>query len=603
MSTSVPLEVLALAGVLLLLMAAIVSERLRSDVAALSALLLLVLIQKLPGMGTIVDEARIFRGFASDAVIALISVMIISAALTRSGILHQLADSLLRISRKPALGVGVLLGGLGMLSAGVQNAGATAMAIPVVRRYASRTGLNDNALLIPAGIMVLLGGCATLIGNSAMLLVNDLLPASSPRLSWWAPLPVGAVLVAVGIAYIGWRLKAAFHFQTRPSAGVRFRDVYRLEDDIRLVRWSPRDHRPTTVGQLEERYALRLVGLFQDSLVMAPLRDRVVVAGSFLALMGSPARHEVLRGDPDVSVDCRCPPLARAISSDHAGVVELVLPPGSRLADKTLREIRFRHRFGLTPLAVYRDQGLLPGDIRVDPLHTGDTVLAYMKWRDLDRLPAMEDAVLISPVPPRPAPEGVARRAALMLLLTVVLGLLLQPQLPVLMLLCALLMIVSGVLDIEEAYRAVSWQTVFMIAALFPLSDAMVDTGTSTGIATAAQWLLGPGASLVAVMLVCACAATLLALMVANVASVFILAPVAVELAQSYGHDPAMLVLLVAVCTANTFIMPNNQVNSLVAAAGGFRTADFLRSCWPLQLIFIAVSVAVFGWLYPAWIA
>jgi len=596
---------LILAAVLLWFMAAIVSDRLRVDVAALVALLALVLAQRLPGVGPILDEERLFRGFASAAVVALISVMIISAALTRSGLLQRLADALLRISGTPERGAGLLLGGFGLLSAGVQNAGATAMAIPVARRYASRTGLKENTLLIPVGFMVLLGGSTTLIGNSAMLLVNDLLPADRAPLPWWAPAPAGLALLLLGLVYTGWQLRRVLSQRRPPRDGALFREVYSLQGEIRLVRFRPADGQACTVAELEERSGLTLVGLYRDDdLIIAPPRHRRIHPGSCLALVGSPAELDRrLDGHRELITPAHCPPLARAVSRDRAGVVELVIPPGSGWVGRSMRDIRLRYRHGLTPLALYRDDGLLQGDVRGHPLRVGDTVLAYMQWLDLDHLPALENAVLISPVPPRPAPAGSGRRALLVLAATAAAGLLLQPALPTLMLGCALLMVLTGVLDMDDAYRAVSWQTVFMIVALFPISDAMIATGISSALSQAAVSLLGPAPPLALLMLLCAVTTTLLALMVANVATLFILAPVAVQLAESYGHDPALLVLLTAVCTANTFLLPNNQVTSLIAAAGSFHSHDFIRQGALLQLLFIAAVVAVFlggqslGWM------
>lgn len=589
------LEAALLGGVLLLLMAGIVSDRLRSDVAALTGLLALVLMQELPGMHRIIDETQLFRGFASSAVLALISVMIISAALSRSGLLHRVADGLLRVSRTPELGVGLLLGGIGALSAGVQNAGATAMAIPVARRYASRTGLEENALLMPVGYMVLLGGSTTLIGNSAMLLVNDLLPSASAPLPWWAPAPAGLALIGLGILYTGWRLRKVLGQRRSPPGGALFREIYHLQGEIRLARFQPDDGQPCTVAELEERSGLTLVGLFHDDLIIAPPRHRRIQPGSCVGLMGAPEElDQRLSRHGELSIPAHCPPLARAISRDRAGVVELVIPPGSGWKGRSMRDIRLRYRHGLTPLALYRDEGLLQGDVRSHPLRVGDTILAYMQWLDLDHLPALENAVLISPVPPRPAPAGTERRALLVLLTTAIVGVALQPALPTLMLGCALLMVLTGVLDMDDAYRAVSWQTIFMIVALFPISDAMIATGISGALSQATATLLGPTPPLTLLMLLCAVAATLLALMVANVASLFILAPVAVELALNYGYEPATLVLLVAVCTANTFMLPNNQVTSLIAAAGSFSSREFIRNGWLLQGLFIVVCIAMF---------
>ena len=162
--------------------------------------------------------------------------------------------------------------------------------------------------------------------------------------------------------------------------------------------------------------------------------------------------------------------------------------------------------------------------------------------------------------------------------------------LPVALLTGAVGMIVTGVLTMDEAYQAVSWKTVFILAGLLPLGIAVQTSGTANWISQYVLYLLGD-VSIWTLQLAIAVLATAFTLVMSNVGATVLLVPIAVNLATTIGADPAMFALTVAVSTSNSFLIPTHQVNALIMGPGGYRVADFLRAGGIMTILFLAISL------------
>ncbi|MCK5366795.1 MAG: anion permease, partial [Gammaproteobacteria bacterium] len=153
-------------------------------------------------------------------------------------------------------------------------------------------------------------------------------------------------------------------------------------------------------------------------------------------------------------------------------------------------------------------------------------------------------------------------------------------------------MIATGVLSIEEAYKSVGWQSVFLLASLIPLGVAVETTGTAAWIAQKILEIIGdvPGWVLQTVVAVLATAFTLV---MSNVGATVLLVPLAVNIAVNVGADPALYALIVALATSNSFVLPTHQVNALIMGAGGYSTADFIRAGSIMTVLFLVVMLSV----------
>ncbi len=158
-------------------------------------------------------------------------------------------------------------------------------------------------------------------------------------------------------------------------------------------------------------------------------------------------------------------------------------------------------------------------------------------------------------------------------------------------------MILTNVLNIDEAYNSVSWKTVFLVASLIPIGLAMELSGTAAWIAQEALMLLGDMPDLT-IQIVIAVLTTAFSLVMSNVGATTILVPIAISIAIATGANPTMYALIVAISASNTFILPTHQVNALIMGPGGYKVSDFIRVGSGMSVIFIAVMLTVVNLLY-----
>ena len=240
---------------------------------------------------------------------------------------------------------------------------------------------------------------------------------------------------------------------------------------------------------------------------------------------------------------------------------------------------------------------LLSGDreIRTDfsdePLEPGNTIIVHGLWSKIRQLNDQKTFVLLTPVEAAPAAGSNPVLALLCFFAAIVLALS-GVHLSLGLMTGALGMIVLRVVPIDEAYRAVDWRTVFLLAGLIPLGIAMEHTGAAAYIADRMMMLLS-GAHPLLVMTAVAVLATIFSLFMSNVAATVLLVPLVMVMGRIAGINPRALALLVAVCASNSFLLPTHQVNALLMSPGGYRNSDYLRAGGLMSVIFIAIAVGL----------
>ncbi|MEN8174846.1 MAG: SLC13 family permease [Pseudomonadota bacterium] len=601
-------------------------EILGVDVAALSIMVLLGLTSLLaPWMGLeqgLVPARDLFDGFASNAVISIIAVMIIGAGLDRTGIMSHVAAGILRIGGTTERRIIPLISStVGVISSFMQNVGAAALFLPVVSRISARTGLPLSRLLMPMGFCAILGGTITMVGSSPLILLNDLILTSNQSLSpdqqmttfhLFDVTPIGAVLVVVGILYfvLAGRFvlpaNKAEHLEGHDATayfaetyGVTAVQVYELmvPAESPLVGMS--------VDELERQWRVRIIAVEKgDGLRFgADGVDRAlgIEAGTVLAILGAAeyfqpfAENNRLQVKPDLEV------FSDALVHTKAGIAELVIPPGSHLIGKTARDVWLRKTYGLSLLAIHRQEETITcktGGVRDLPFRAGDTLVVHTTWADLAHLETDRNFVVVTTEYPheelRPHKVPVA-----LLFFAITLGLVLftDLRLSVALLTGAMGMILGGVLSIDEAYEAVSWKTVFLLASLIPLGMAVEGTGTAAWIADQTLDVLG-GMPIWVVQTAIALLATFFTLVMSNVGATVLLVPLAVNVALGTGGDPAVFALTVAIATSNSFLIPTHQVNALIMGPGGYRVPDFLRAGGVMTVLFLVVSLVMLNLVF-----
>lgn len=624
---SVPtIEIAWMMAILLLTIYLFAFEVVDVDIAAVSIMVLLGLTSLLaPVMGLsqgLVDNMHLFDGFSSNAVISIMAVMIIGAGLDKTGLMSKVAGFILNVGgTSEARIIPIISGTVGIISSFMQNVGAAALFLPVVSRISARSGLPMSRLLMPMGFCAILGGTVTMIGSSPLILLNDLILTSNGTLpetqkmatfGLFSVTPIGLMLVATGIIYfmIAGRFvlpgTSKQEGSTASNTMKYFHDVYGVDYELfELVIPEDSEIIDKHLDDVETAYRVRIIAtklLGQETRVGpgALDRDTGLQEGMVLGVVAEPddlmyfiKKYGLKRRD-----ELRT--FADALSSSKAGIAEVVIPPSSKLIGKSARDVWMRKTYGIAMVSLHRDGETMNegDDIRNMPLHSGDTLVVHTAWDALARIEDDPNFVVVTSEYPREElrPHKVGWAG---LFFAIALGLVLftDTRLSVALLTGAIGMILSGVINIDEAYRAISWKTVFLLASLIPLGMAVEQSGTAKWIADQTLAVVGDMPIWV-IQTVIAILATFFTLVMSNVGATVLLVPLAVNIAIGVGANPAVFALTVALATSNSFLIPTHQVNALIMGPGGYRVPDYIRAGSIMTILFLVVMIAMMNLIF-----
>lgn len=579
---------------------------LRIDVVALLVLLTLILTR-------LVTPTEAFAGFGNPAVVTLWAIFIVSGGLFHTGLAHLVADRLLQVAgdHLPRL-TALLMGTVGVMSGIMNNVGATAVLMPAVVSMSRRIRVSPSRLLLPLAFGSLMGGMTTLIGTPPNIIVSDALRmAGLEPFSLFDFAPVGFTVLIIGTVYmvlIGRRMLPDRSPEERlaemAGAELDLVDFYRLGERLfraRIPSGSPLIGKTLADSGLRRDFDLSVVGVERSrDIRLAPTKDTILRRGDVLLIEGimdnlvwaeATGRLEV---QPEVGVK------DRDLQSEAISIAEVLLSPHSGLVGKTLAEMQFREKYNLSVLAILRDGRPRRTGLAELPLRLGDTLLVQGPRHNLRVLQREADFVVLGDTGEAPiVRSGKAPLAAglvLFMLVPVMAG-----WLPIMAgaLLAGMLMVITGCLTMDEAYQAIEWKAVFLVAGMLPLGIAMENTGTAEFLA---QWMvdlvgdLGPMAILVGFYVM----TNLLTQFISNSASAVLIAPIALGVARYMGSDPRTLLMAVAVAASAGFLTPiGHQANVLVMGPGGYRFSDYVKVGLPLDLLTLAAVVIILPLLFP----
>lgn len=616
-------EIAVVLNLLLLTVFLFAFEVVGVDVAAVTIMVLLGLVSHFSGLiglpQPLVDGRELFSGFSGNAVISIIAVMIVGAGLDKTGLMNKVAGFILRVAGKtegriiPAVSSTV-----GIISSFMQNVGAAALFLPVVGRVSARTGLPMSRLLMPMGFCAILGGTITMVGSSPLILLNDLILASNQALppeqqmqtwSLFSVTPVGLVLLATGIAYfvLAGRYVLPGGNKANVTSGANamdyFRNLYGLDyAAFEVVVPANSALVGRFINDIEHPNHLRVIAIMRgsDDLRIGPARDIEIVAGSVLGILGGPERLREFASINGLQLREELETFAEQLSAAKSGIAELVIPPRSELIGKSARDLWLRKKYGVSLMALHRGgKTMREGEgVRDIPFQSGDALVVHTGWETLAHLEKDRNFVVITTEFPREELRPHKVKAALgSFLLALVLILFTDITLSIALMTGAIGMILLRVLNIEEAYRAVSWKSVFLLASLIPLGLAVETSGTARWIAEQTLSVLG-GTPIWVIQLAIVILATFFTLVMSNVGATVLLVPLAVNIAIGVGANPAVFALTVALATSNSFFLPTHQVNALIMGPGGYRVADFMRAGGVMTLLFIAVLMTMMNLIF-----
>ncbi|MCP4314447.1 MAG: SLC13 family permease [Hyphomicrobiales bacterium] len=603
-----------------------VSEIIRIDLAAILVLVLLGILSYLPGLSNIADVSHLFDGFASNAVISIIAVMIVGAGLDKTGIMNKVAATILKRGGTTELRVlPIISGTVGVISSFLQNVGAAALFLPVVSRISARTGIPLSRLLMPMGFCAILGGTMTMVGSSPLILLNDLIHTANTGLaedqkmeifSLFSVTPIGFALVITGIVYfmvLGRLVLPGSSSKVDVTSGRGMSDylqrVYGLKASVFEI--DVPDNSPLVGKQLADinfENNIYIISTFYHGKVsMVQILTAEIAAPCRLAIIGKHAVVQKFVDDNGLHIRPKLDAFTEEFAPTNAGIAEVVIPPDSKLIGKSPRDLLLRKTYGLSLLAIHRSEDTLshvatedhePTAIGLVKFRAGDMLVAHTRWDNLTRLKRDRDFVVVTSDFPqeelRPHKIGWALAffvtSLSMILFTDV-------RLSLCLLTGAVGMLLARVLSIDEAYRAVGWNTVFLLACLIPLGQAVQNTGTAQWIAQQILiildgwpiWTLQAG---IAIM------ATAFSLVMSNVGATVLLVPLAVSIAIAAGGNPSVFALTVAISTSNSFIIPTHQVNALIMGPAGYKVTDFVKSGGIMTVLFLVVSLAMLNLVF-----
>lgn len=627
LSTVAPsVEIAWVSAVLVLTIYLFAFEIVGVDIAAISIMVLLGISSLLaPFMGLtagLVDNQHIFDGFSSNAVMSIIAVMIIGAGLDKTGLMSKVATFILKIGGTTETRIiPIISSTVAIISSFMQNVGAAALFLPVVNRISVRSGLPMSRLLMPMGFCAILGGTVTMVGSSPLILLNDLiatsnvaLPAEQQMEAWslFSVTPVGLALVATGILYFV--ILGKYVLPATPSSSKTetsetkdyFLNIYGIDYEFFEVA-VPKDSELVgkKLDDIENEEKIRIIAAqsYTENLRAGPAtisRDTNIENGAHLGILASPTNLLAFTEKYKLDLLNGLEAFSDSLSSAKSGIAEIVIPPSSKLIGKSARDLWLRKTYGLSVVALHRKgETLREGDnLRDKPFETGDTLVVHTNWDALARLEKDSDFLIVTTEYPHEEvrPNKVCF-AGLFFAISLGLVLFSDLRLSIALLTGALGMILSGVIKIEEAYDAVSWKTVFLLASLIPLGLAVETSGTAKWIAEQTLTVVGDQPIWV-IQSAIAVLATFFTLVMSNVGATVLLVPLAVNIAIGVGASPALFALTVAIATSNSFLIPTHQVNALIMGPGGYRVPDFMKAGGIMTILFLIVSMTMMNLVF-----
>lgn len=583
------LSVATLAG----MMALFLWGRFRYDVTAIIALLAALLIG-------VVKPADAFKGFADDIVIIVGSALVMSAAVQRSGVIEIALGFVSRRVKSVRSQLLVLTASVGVSSALVKNVGALAMLMPAAFQIAKKGGTNPSVFLMPMSFASLLGGLMTLVGTSPNIIVSRVREdMTGEPFAMFDYFPTGFGLLVVGLIFLrfGYRLLPRDR-RAAPTMGEAL-NISGYVTEASVVEDSPAIGE--TIAEFIERHDNEVVvtsllrGDMQGTVhpnVHLREDDVLILSGEPDALERVIARDRlVLTGEDTAEAEGR--------EADEIGVIEAVVTTDSVLIGRTAGRLSLRKRFGINLIAVSRAGEHLTRKIGQIVLQAGDVIVLQ---GPVDLLPDRLRQLGALPLAARAMRLGKSKRGWLPIaILAAAMVATATGLVPVAVAFFAAagLVIITGALPVDEAYEAVEWPILIMLAALIPVSKSLQTSGASnviaTGLAQAAAVLPPWGA--VALILVAAMAVTPF---LNNAATVLVMAPIAAVFANDLGYRPEAFLIATAMGAGCDFLTPiGHQCNTLVFGPGGYRFGDYARLGAPLSLLVVIVGTPLILWTWP----
>jgi di/tricarboxylate transporter len=581
-------------AVLGLTMALFIWGRLRYDMVAVVGLLAGILAGVVP-----LEDA--FSGFSDDIVIIVGSALVVSAAVARSGVIERTLKTVAPNLRNFHAQLVLLIATVAVMSGFVKNIGALAIMMPIAFQMAKRSGASISCYLMPMAFASLLGGLVTMVGTSPNIIVASMRERiTGEPFSMFDFTPVGLALAAAGIVFLSFGYRLLPGGQTPAVSMGDALDVHAYITEARVPSGSSAEGKTAIeLAQGDEENVSITSVLRQGRAERAAAQETVLQEGDIVLLEGAPEALERTIATHELELEGQHRDFEAPSADDEVGVIEAVVATGSTLVGRAAGRLELHKYYGINLLAVSRSGIHFTERLRDIRLRAGDVIVLQgvlaqfpVRLQELGCLPLAEREVRLGKL---------SRSILPILILAVAMALTAVGAIPVEIAFfgAATVTVLVGALPLREAYAAIDWPILVMLAALIPVSASLQETGATdllaAGLSDMARGLPTLGA--LALIMVAAMAVTPF---LNNAATVLVMAPIAAGFASALDYRPEAFLMAVAIGAACDFLTPiGHQCNTLVMGPGGYRFGDYWRLGLPLSILVIVLGVPLIAVVWP----
>ena len=595
-----PTPIILTLTVLVVALVAFVAEWLPVDLTALSVAIVLIL------LGLVTPEEGI-AGFSNSATVTVMAMFVLSAGITRTGVIQVIRDRLLVWGGKnPHQQVFVLGALVGPISAFINNTAVVAIFLPIVEDWCKKQKISPSKLLIPLSYATVLAGMITVVGTSTNILASGIsAKLGYGEFSLFQFTALGLVTFLAGLIYL--TIFAPKLLPDRKSSTGEFLDDdYGSKVYLSEVIISPRSN---LIGQtlsqsgLQRKFNFDVLELIRNKVHLSqPLADKVLNAGDILIVHSS--REELLKIKDERGLEIfadlkfQKEDIESTITTGEEKLAEVLILSNSRLIGTTLKDLKFRQRYNATVLAIRRGSELLQGRLGKIPLKFGDLLLVQGPKQSFIGLQTTRELLVLEEKDIESLRKDKGIIALMITLLVIIIAAFdIQPIL-VTSLVGVVLMVITGCLKPGEVYGSIRWDIIFLLAGLIPLGTAMDNSGTTKWLA---DNLVAIGGHLSGfwILVFFYLITSFLTEILSNNAAVVLMIPVAVEVAKTLGLNPLAFMYAVTFAASNSYLTPiGYQTNTMVYAPGGYKFLDFTRLGAPLNLILTILTPSLIVLFY-----
>ena len=571
-----------------------VTEKFSTDIVAILVMIVLLVFR-------VLTPAEGLAGFANTATVTVGAMFVLSAGMFRSGAVNFVGRALGRLARHSSgLMLFVLMVGVGVLSSFLNNTAAVAILIPVVIVVARRAETSPSKLLMPLSFASMFGGMCTVLGTSTNILASSIAEqAGLQAFGMFEFSKLGVIFFAVGVAYmmtLGRRLVPDHRGQGDLTTSFGLGDYL---TDLVLQTESKSVGHSLASAPLVKELNIDVLQILRGEDTLRPTPETILREGDVLRIQGNLRTINELKGRAGVTFGMNMKWRDEHLQSTDTRLVEAVVGPSSPLAGKSLAESRLRANYGASVLAIRQHGTLRYGQFENITLMPGDALLIDVPNDQIEHLTQQRVFLVVSRAGiPRFDWRKASKAVAIVVAVVVVAA---TGLLPIVAAAAtgALMMVLSGCVSTEEAYGAIEWNVLFLLAGMLSLGAAMEKTGASTMLANGmidSVGGLGPLALLAAFF----GATMLLTEVMSNNATVALLLPIAITTAQAMDLDPRAFMFAVVFAASSSFMTPvGYQTNTMIFGPGQYRFKDFVRVGAPLNLIFWVLGTLLIPWFWP----